>query len=422
MTPDDGDRDPPTGAGRARATTPCRSTPSPVDAVVLRETADGWVDLDGTSFQQSGGRDLPRTTPNTRVFVLDQDGTGLALGGIAGIADQPARAGPGRGLRDRAPVRSRRPRPARRAGLRAGRDRPTPGDAVRLAIGGHPACLDRCTGGGGQGLTPGRPCRARRSRASKSMVAAGNGPAALLFGGGRASRRRRAAGRGRRTPLPRADAGRGRADLRPARARRHGGRRRRRVRRARSPTRPHRRGRGAAPDGVDAAAVTQPESRRAPRRVLRVRRARRGGHGARRRDRQRRRPPGRRAGRTAGAVAARRHGRSARDRGIPVVVVGSALAGRRAADAARRRRRRRARAARRPRVGVRGDGRHRRPARPALRRRAEPEPRSRPPAPPLRWRCSSPRRSATRRRGRPTSSTNELRRGARSPARPARRC
>ena len=62
---------------------------SPVDAVVLRETADGWVDIDGTSYQPSGGRDLPRTTPNTRAFVLDADGTGLALGGIAGTQTDP---------------------------------------------------------------------------------------------------------------------------------------------------------------------------------------------------------------------------------------------------------------------------------------------------------------------------------------------
>ena len=57
---------------------------------------------------------------------------------------------------------------------------------VRLAVGGHPTCLDRCTGGGGQGMTPDVHLGAAVARV-KAMVAAGDGPAALLFGGGRAS-------------------------------------------------------------------------------------------------------------------------------------------------------------------------------------------------------------------------------------------
>ena len=93
--------------------------------MVLRETADGWVDLDGASYQPSGGRDLPRTTPNTRVLVLDQDGTGLALGGIAGTATDPRERRSGRRPpRACAGSITARPAPSTAARLRAGRDRP----------------------------------------------------------------------------------------------------------------------------------------------------------------------------------------------------------------------------------------------------------------------------------------------------------
>ncbi len=159
---------------------------SPVDAVVLRETADGWVDIDATSYQPSGGRDLPRTTPNTRAFVLDAEGTGLALGGNAGTQTDP------RG-RDRVAANASARRlehggapPSTPPAFEAAEPGTLAPDAVRLAIGGHPACLDRCTGGGGQGLTPDVHLSAAAARV-KTMAAAGVGPSALLVGGGRAS-------------------------------------------------------------------------------------------------------------------------------------------------------------------------------------------------------------------------------------------
>ena len=63
---------------------------------------------------------------------------------------------------------------------------PAPPGTVRLAVGGHPACLDRCGGAGGQGYAPDIHLRAATARV-KAMTAGGAGPAALLFGGGRAS-------------------------------------------------------------------------------------------------------------------------------------------------------------------------------------------------------------------------------------------
>ena len=158
---------------------------SPVDAVVLRETADGWVDLDGVSFQASGGRDLPRTTPNTRAFVLDPAGTGFVLGGSSGSQTDPRLPDP---LAATVSVRrlERGAAPAAAPAPETGESAPPAADSVRLAIGGHPACLDRCTGGAGQGLTPDLHLAMGVARL-KAMVDAGAGPAALIVGGGRAS-------------------------------------------------------------------------------------------------------------------------------------------------------------------------------------------------------------------------------------------
>ena len=216
------------------------------------------------------------------------------------------------------------------------------------------------------GPDPGRPCRG----GDRAREVDGRGRSRP---GGAVVRRRarlgrgRAARRGRRAALSRADRRQRRADVRLARA----GRRRRGVR-ARVRRRPcaagHRRVGGDRRAGLDR---TARERRRRPA-LLRVRRARRGGHGARRGDRQRERSPGRRIRRASGAVATRGNGgrahpRHSRRRGRQCLI------GRCAAHAARRRRRPAARAAGGPRVRVRGDGRRRRPARSALRWRPEPD-------------------------------------------------
>ena len=178
--------------------------------------------------------------------------------------DQPARARSGRGRsRPRAGSITAAPLRPPAPAFEPAETGTTPGDAVRLAIGGHATCLDRCTGGSGQGLTPDVHVGAAITRV-KSMVAAGDGPAALLFGGGRASRggealdeggarryRELTQGTGVPTyvlPGPGDTAGGGEAAFARAFAD------------AAAPQ-----GTGAAAEGVDAAAVTQPESaRRAP--------------------------------------------------------------------------------------------------------------------------------------------------------------
>ncbi|MDA0159990.1 hypothetical protein OM076_06940 [Solirubrobacter ginsenosidimutans] len=257
VTPDDGDTGPPEEDDGGPRHDPVPFDVSPVDTVVLRETADGWVDLDGTSYQPSGGRDLPRTTPNTRVLVLDPAGTGVALGGIGGTQPDPRAADPV------SPTSSTRRlehggAPATPPAVAPAETGTLPGDTVRLAVGGHAACLDRCTGGGGQGVTPDVHLDAAVTRV-KAMVAAGNGPSALLFGGGRASRggepldeagarRYRQLTQGAGVPtyvLPGPGDLPGGGDAAFARA----------FADAAAPE-----GTGAVPDGVDVGAITQPEA------------------------------------------------------------------------------------------------------------------------------------------------------------------
>lgn len=164
--------------------------PSPTDAMTLRETADGWIDLDRSRFQPSGGRDLPDMTPNTRVILTDPSGNGHLLGGVSDTSTaRPFRDSPeaptidgvatARRLEGGAVVPS--PTPPSTSG-----ETPAPPGMVRLAVGGHPACLDRCGGAAGQGYAPDTHLQSAITRV-RAMSAAGTGPAALLIGGGRAS-------------------------------------------------------------------------------------------------------------------------------------------------------------------------------------------------------------------------------------------
>lgn len=164
--------------------------PSPVDAVTLRETADGWLDLDRSRFQRSGGRDLPDMTPNTRTILVDSSGTGMLLGGVSDASTgSPYRDGPDAQTLGGVPSARRLEggvlAPPQAPPSESG-ENPAPPATVRLAVGGHPACLDRCGGAGGQGYAPDTHLQTAIARV-RAMTAAGAGPAALLIGGGRAS-------------------------------------------------------------------------------------------------------------------------------------------------------------------------------------------------------------------------------------------
>ncbi len=241
---------------------PAPLAPSPTDAVVLRETADGWIDVDRSRFQQSGGRDLPDMTPNTRAILVDGDGSGHLLGGVSDTSTTPVyRGGPDAPtLGGVASVRTLErgalapsPSPTSQTA-----ETPAPLGSVRLAVGGHPACLDRCSGAGGQGYAPDTHLHSALARV-RAMAAGGAGPAALLIGGGRASlggepldpggaRRYRELTQGAGVPtyvLP------GPGDLPNGGAEAFA---------SAFATAPAPQGTGAAPAGVDLLTVTQPEA------------------------------------------------------------------------------------------------------------------------------------------------------------------
>ena len=166
---------------------PPTTDPAPVDTVVLRETPDGWVDLDRAGYQRSGGRDLPATTANTRAVLVDDEGTGWLLGGADSIMGNglPLVYMGGTARRLDGGVPAAPPGEAQQDDPIASEAAVGPG-RVRLAIGGHPACLDRCSAAGGQGFTPDVHLRAAADRI-RGLAAADAAPAALVVGGGRAS-------------------------------------------------------------------------------------------------------------------------------------------------------------------------------------------------------------------------------------------
>ena len=303
--PDDDERQPPLLA------------PSPADAVALRETADGWIDLDRSRFQRSGGRDLPDMTPNTRAILVDADGSGVLLGGVSDASTTPIyRGGPDAPtLGGEASVRR----------LDHGALAPAPADTSEAAETPGAARL----GAPRRRRPPGVPGPLRRRRRTglraRHAPAGRDRPRAGDDGRRRRSRgaadrwrarlaRRRAARPRRSAPLPRAHPGRRRADVRAARSGRPPERRRGGVRLGvRLRTRAPGHGRGArrhrAPHrhAARGAGPARPEH-------VRVRRPGGRGHRPGHRHRQRRRPARGRARRSAGPLDPRHAGAGARGR------------------------------------------------------------------------------------------------------------
>ena len=227
----DGRRRPAGRGDRARSATACRYAPSPTDAVVLRETADGWIDLDRSRFQRSGGRDLPDMTPNTRAILVD----GRRQRAAARRRRPTRRRGP-----PTATGRTRRPSAAwrRRAGSNAAPSRPSPARGVRGRP-RRPRRPARCAspsaairrawtaarGAGGQGYAPDTHLQAAIARV-RAMVGRRRRPRGAAHRRRARLARRRAARPRRSAPLPRAHPGRRRADVRVARPGRRPGRRR----------------------------------------------------------------------------------------------------------------------------------------------------------------------------------------------------
>ena len=161
----------------------------PGDGYLLRETANGWEDLQRTSSTTSGP-DKPLKSDPTLALLLDSAGSGWAIGGWSGYGDAGGRgasASGGSGAAVRARVRTAAiSRLGGGAAPSAVGTQPIamPAGPVRFAVAGHAQCEESCADLAPQAIGPDRTLAAALGLVA-SMRAGGNGPRALLYTGNR---------------------------------------------------------------------------------------------------------------------------------------------------------------------------------------------------------------------------------------------
>jgi hypothetical protein len=159
------------------------------DGYLLRETASGWVDEQRTAFSGSGD-DRPLKSDPILSLLLDEAGSGWAVGGWSGAADSvgrgsSARGGTGRSIRERVQTAAvfrygsggGAPAAASRAAV------PMPAGPIRLAVAGHAECDSTCADLAPHAIGPDRSLAA--ALGTVASIAGGNGPRALLYTGNR---------------------------------------------------------------------------------------------------------------------------------------------------------------------------------------------------------------------------------------------
>ncbi len=210
---------------------PLNEVPPQIDDARLSQLDDGrWVDRNLGPIERSTGRDLAILPLPVRALTLigsGDDARGFAVGGwgsgeqyslartSASFADEfavrldggpkppiaDALARPATANRAQAPkaARAQVPSPtdptsppeSAPAPTTGPRDDDLPGDGtrVRLLIGGHPACLDDCTGRSAQRVGPTETLKQALATARRIRLGRGGSPpvSATLIGGGRAS-------------------------------------------------------------------------------------------------------------------------------------------------------------------------------------------------------------------------------------------
>jgi hypothetical protein len=161
----------------------------PGDGYLLRETADGWVDEERSSFAGSGA-DRPLKSDPVLALQLDPSGAGWAVGGWSGYADATGRGTSASGsiagavrsrVRTASIARYADASPAPHAA--ASQPVPMPAGPVRLALAGNAECQEPCAELAEQGLGPDRGLEAALS--TVAGLSGGNGPRALLYTGNR---------------------------------------------------------------------------------------------------------------------------------------------------------------------------------------------------------------------------------------------
>jgi hypothetical protein len=165
--------------------------PLPGDGYLLRETAGGWEDEERAAYA-GDSEDKPRTTDPVLALDLGTGGTGWAVGGWSGEADNAGRgtAATGSGQTIRENVQS--------AGIYSyapGGNPPGPPGAAAapvalasgvatFAVAGHAECAASCADLAAEGIAPDRNLSAALSTID-GLAGEPNGPRALLYTGGR---------------------------------------------------------------------------------------------------------------------------------------------------------------------------------------------------------------------------------------------
>ncbi|HEY6757884.1 MAG TPA: hypothetical protein VI318_00265 [Baekduia sp.] len=152
--------------------------PLPAEGELLRETADGWVDLQRARFRQTDA-DGPDQPDPVLAFALDASGSGWAVGGTTGAdLNSPARE-----------------RVQTAVALRLGGDGAVPSGSssdpialppgyARFVVGGHAACLQDCADLANAGLGPDIGLSSALASAG-ALAQRPSGPRAFLYTGGR---------------------------------------------------------------------------------------------------------------------------------------------------------------------------------------------------------------------------------------------
>lgn len=163
--------------------------PLPGDGYLLRETADGWRDLQRAA-PGSTAIDKPVKDEPVLRLALDEHGAGWAVGGWSGQPDASGRGSSDRRQRDRVQTA---------AVFRVGSDPSTanaPGQTattasfnsgpLRFAVGGHSACVGPCARSARLTLGPDRTLQAALGEVGR-LSEVPEGPAFMLYTGGRIS-------------------------------------------------------------------------------------------------------------------------------------------------------------------------------------------------------------------------------------------
>jgi hypothetical protein len=165
--------------------------PLPGDGYLLRETAGGWEDEERAAYA-GDSEDKPVKTDPVLALDLGSEGSGWAVGGWSGEADDAGRGttanGSGQTIRENvqtAGIYSYAPAgdPQDPPGTATAPVALTPGEAT-FAVAGHAECSDPCADLADEGIAPDRNLSAALSTID-GLAGEPNGPRALLYTGGR---------------------------------------------------------------------------------------------------------------------------------------------------------------------------------------------------------------------------------------------